>query len=127
MDKPYFQPGVSNWTIQADSFEAEIKTVLSETVTRYGNGYVRLNLEVAKIHPELEAALTYGKLKDATLVREWKAFYPNLVEGIVGSTMDMETMREAFEHIRVEKLQTWSKPKQTATFRIFAKKNEKGC
>lgn len=125
MDKPYFQPSVSNWTIQADGVEAEIKTVISEAVTRYGSGYVRLNLEVAEIHPELEAALTDGKLKDATLVREWKAFYPNMVEGIVGSTVNTETMREAFEHIRVEKLQTGSKVKQIATFRIFAQKAKK--
>ena len=121
MEEPYFQPSVSNWTVQTDGFEAEIKTVMSETITRYATGYVRLNLEVAKIHPELEAALTYGKLKDATLIREWKAFTPHMVEGIVGSSADMETMREAFEHIRVEKLQTDSKAKQIATFRILAK------
>lgn len=121
MEEPYFQPSVSNWTVQTDGFEAEIKTVMSETITRYATGYVRLNLEVAKIHPELEAALTYGKLKDATLIREWKAFTPHMVEGIVGSSVDMETMREAFEHIRVEKLQTDSKAKQIATFRIFAR------
>lgn len=121
MKEPYFQPSVSNWTARTGGFEAEINTVLSETITRYSNGYVRLNLEVAKIHPELEAALTYGKLKDATLIREWKAFTPHMVEGIVGSSVDMDTMQEAFEHIRVEKLQTDSKTKQIATFRIFAK------
>lgn len=121
MERPYFQPGVSDWTVRTDSFEAEIKTVMSETITRYAKGYVRLNVEVAKIHPELEAALTGGKLKDATLIREWKAFTPDMVEGIVGSSVDMETMREAFEHIRVEKLQTDSRAKQIATFRILAK------
>lgn len=121
MEEPYFQPSVSNWTVRTGGFESEINTVLSETITRYSNGYVRLNLEVAKIHPELEATLTYGKLKDATLIREWKAFIPHMVEGIVGSSVDMDTMQEAFEHIRVEKLQTDSKTKQIATFRIFAK------
>ena len=121
MEEPYFQPSVSNWTVRTDSFEAEIKTVMSETITRYATGYVRLNLEVAKIHPELEVALTHGTLKDATLIREWKASTPHMVEGIVGSSADMETMREAFEHIRVEKLQTGSQANQIATFRIFAK------
>lgn len=122
MDKPYFCVSVSNWTVKANGFEAKIERILSETITRYANGYVRLNLEVANIHPEVEKALMEGKLVDVTIIREWEAVaVPNAAGNLIVNRTDMETLQEVFENAQVVKVQTAAKPDQIATFRIFAR------